>query len=669
MNGAEYFVEVAKTADITKLHPRVAQFLKDYLRGEKAVSFRDQWVVNTQFPPYPSRAFDRFLHQCATERETWPLYSLTWAVTNRCPFACSHCYNAGRSQQDVPRAVFQALAPQLQERGVVMVHLTGGEPLWRDDLAVLAAQFDARSCVTVGTTGEGLTPARARQLRMAGVFGVGISLDSEWEEEHDRRRGRSGAFAMAVRAVGVAAEAGLYPYVVRMATRETLDHDRLLRYLHFVGRIGAREAHLLEPILAGRLAGHKDLAWRAEQRAQLIAHQREVALREDLPILSTFAYLEAPDTFGCGAGLTHIYIDGSGELCPCNVVPLSFGNVAREPLSVILDRMGRHFCAPRCVCAARQLAAHIPAGAAPTAPEESARLCAACLPRRHRRPVFFRVRAQARSCAGRPALRRAYDEVQAGYETWWLSEAARPVRALTDQLPLADMMNVFEAGCGTGFATALLAMRLPAAGRLLAVDISDGMLALARRRLKHSAAVARTRFKRADALRALRAQHDVDLVFTSWALGYIPLAPFVQASAHALKPGGWLALVVHRDRSPREPFALYAELVAQQPSVLTRRVAFDFPADAAALETILRQAGFTSIQVREDRVVFHLPTAEQVLAHLLKSGAGTVFYEAVDPAWRAPLSARFVSLLRARHPGAPSFDVTHDCLIAVARKT
>jgi glucose/arabinose dehydrogenase len=35
-----------------------------------------------------------------------------------------------------------------------------------------------------------------------------------------------------------------------------------------------------------------------------------VARRDDLPILSTFTYLESGSAFGCGAGLTHLYIDG-----------------------------------------------------------------------------------------------------------------------------------------------------------------------------------------------------------------------------------------------------------------------------------------------------------------------------------------------------------------------
>ena len=54
--------------------------------------------------------------------------------------------------------------------------------------AVVAAAFDDGVCLVVGTTGDGLTPQRARTLRVAGVFATGISLDSANEAEHDRLR-------------------------------------------------------------------------------------------------------------------------------------------------------------------------------------------------------------------------------------------------------------------------------------------------------------------------------------------------------------------------------------------------------------------------------------------------------------------------------------------------
>ena len=107
-----------------------------------------------------------------------------------------------------------------------MIDLTGGEPLLRSDLEEICASFDDRSCIIVGTTGWGLTPARARSLRASGVFGMGISLDSTDKCEHDRLRGRNGAFRATTQALANAKEAGLYPYIVAVATREFLERDR-----------------------------------------------------------------------------------------------------------------------------------------------------------------------------------------------------------------------------------------------------------------------------------------------------------------------------------------------------------------------------------------------------------------------------------------------------------
>ena len=212
----------------------------------------------------------------------------------------------------------------------------------------------------LGTTGEGLTAERAQSFRDSGLFAVGISLDSDQETEHDRSRGRPGAFRSALAALRVARESGLYPYVVSVATREFLQRSRFLPFLRFAAEAGALEVHLLEPSATGKLAGRTEVLLTAAERQQIFEYQAEAAQRADLPILSSFAYLESPESFGCGAGLTHLYIDGSGEVCPCNLVPLSFGNIAREPLGSILGRMGQHFCRPRTGCVGRLLAKQLP---------------------------------------------------------------------------------------------------------------------------------------------------------------------------------------------------------------------------------------------------------------------------------------------------------------------
>jgi MoaA/NifB/PqqE/SkfB family radical SAM enzyme/SAM-dependent methyltransferase len=662
MRGDTFFIEIAKRPPFTKLHPTVAAFFKNYLSHEKVVRFDDRWVVNTHFPPYPSRAFDNLANQFGLlgESSEGRLYSVTLAVTNRCDFRCWHCYNAGRSQVDMSFETLEKLARQLQDLGAVTVTLTGGEPLLRRDLAKVAALFDDRSMVIVGTTGAGLTADRARRLRDAGVFALGISLDSTIEEEHDRLRGVEGAFRIALDALETAREQGLYPYVVTVATRELLQPERFLPFLRFAAASGAVEVHLLEPSATGNLAGRTDVLLRAEDRKRIFDYQEQVAADESLPILSSFLYLESPEAFGCGAGLTHLYVDGSGEVCPCNLVPMSFGNVAHTPLLEILGTMRRHFCQVRTGCVGQLLARHFPPGPLPTPPEVSERICSEFLPRTHAVPRFFQVRAEARDEVGRPELQAAYDRIHADYDTFWLAEAAGPIDDLVRRVQWTGTERVFEAGCGTGYATAQLAAR---AREIVAADLSAEMLELARERLGGHRSD-NVRLVAGDALAIMKDAGLFDVIFSSWVLGYIPLRPFFDAASGALGPGGRVAFVVHRENSPREPLEIFAELVARDPTALTKRVAFDFPRDGDHVRDELAQVGLRVVDLWEGAAVFRYDSAEGVLEHLLKSGAGTAFHDAIDPARRGKLTEEFLEKLALRHPSG-TYEVVHEYIACV----
>jgi MoaA/NifB/PqqE/SkfB family radical SAM enzyme/SAM-dependent methyltransferase len=666
MRGDDFFLKMATHPPLTKLHPQVADFLKTYLRGEKAIPFDNRWVINTQFPPWPGRAFNNLVDHFLRD-DGRRLYSVTLAVTNRCPFRCWHCYNAGRSHDDIPLDALKRLAANIQELGAVIVTLTGGEPLLRKDLAEICRAFDDRSCITVGTTAWQLTKIRARELRDSGVFGVGISLDSADRSEHNGMRGRKDAFDIALKGLENAREAGLYPYVVSVGTRDFLERKRFMDFMRFVKEAGALEVHLLEPCATGRLAGRKGIALTNAERKLIVDYQREIAGRDDLPVLSTFTYLEGRDAFGCGAGLTHLYIDGSGELCPCNLVPLSFGNVIHEPLEGIRERMGKYFALPRPACVGRTLAPHSGSGPFPVPPEVSERICKDHLSQNHPLPRFFRIRKRFLETAGREELAEAYDRVHSTYEGAWVAGAGKAVRDLVKRLRLKGSERVFEAGCGSGYGTALLAERLRGGGSVTAADISAGMLGQAGKRIS-ARRLGHVDFILQDAVEALSRRQGFDLIFTTWVLGYIELAPFFKAASHALAPGGHLALVVHRENSPQREFEIFSELVAREPLVLTKRVAFDFPRDAAHLREAVEQAGLQMIESWEGSAVFRYRTAREVLDHLLESGAGTVFYDAIDGRVRDRLTDEFLSILGRRNGRRKTFEVKHDFLACIARK-
>ncbi len=669
MKGNEFFLEASKRPPFSKLHPMVASFFKQYLEQEKVIQFNDQFILNTHFPPYPSPAFDRLadnfsqVGDCHNRR----LYSVAWAVTNKCDFHCWHCYNAGRSREDVPFEGLKRVASDLQKMGAVMITLTGGEPLLRHDLEKIVGLFDERNCLILGTTGSGLDPVRARDLKENGLFGVGISLDSASEEIHDHLRGVKGAFRTAVKGLQVAASEGLYPYLVSVATHGFLKAENFWPFLRFAKDIGALEVHLLEPSATGRLAGKQDALLSGSERQRILEYQAEVANNEDLPILSSYTYLESPEAFGCGAGLTHLYVDGSGEVCPCQLVPISFGNILIDSLAEILERMGQHFSSPRAACCGKVLAKHIPSGELPAGLPISEEICERHLSKEHKKPRFFKVLRESQAEVGQAELKDAYDHIHESYDQFWLDKAGTPIETLVARLPIEDFRMILEAGCGTGYATALLSSRIAERAHLIAVDLSDGMLEEARKRLafRNSSSIT---LKTGDALDELEREGPFDLIFSSWVLGYIPLAPFFAAAYRALQKEGLLAFIVHKENSPKEPLEIFGEIIGRNPSALQKRVAFDFPRDLDHLKSAVEAAGFELLDTCEDAITFQYSTPEEVLEHLLKSGAGTAFYEALDPNRRTGLEKEFLEILAGRHQADNRFDVIHDYLVCVARR-
>ena len=121
------------------------------------------------------------------------------------------------------------------------------------------------------------------------------------------------------------------------------------------------------------------------------------------PVVSSFAYLESEEMFGCGAGYHHLYIDAVGNVCPCDLTPLAFGNVLTRPLGEIWAEMGKWFGLPRCGCLMKELSRKWPEGAGklPLGKEVSAALCGKC-PRGEKLPGMYQRLFKDQAKAGRP---------------------------------------------------------------------------------------------------------------------------------------------------------------------------------------------------------------------------------------------------------------------------
>ena len=147
-----------------------------------------------------------------------PIRVLAWELTRRCPMACKHCRGAARDAAcagelsgDECRRVLDTLAAAYPApRRKPLLILTGGEPMYRDDLEALVRHATGLGfpCV-LAPCGRFATPERLRALKEAGIRALSISVDGPDAATHDAFRGIPGAFDVALRAMAAAREVGL----------------------------------------------------------------------------------------------------------------------------------------------------------------------------------------------------------------------------------------------------------------------------------------------------------------------------------------------------------------------------------------------------------------------------------------------------------------------------
>jgi len=120
-------------------------------------------------------------------------------LTHRCPLGCPYCSNPlelDRAGGELDSASWARVFREAAQLGVLQVHLSGGEPAARRDLAAItAAAHDAGLYTNLITSAVGLTPQRLAALVEAGLDHVQISIQDSIAASADHIAGYAGAFA------------------------------------------------------------------------------------------------------------------------------------------------------------------------------------------------------------------------------------------------------------------------------------------------------------------------------------------------------------------------------------------------------------------------------------------------------------------------------------------
>ncbi len=138
--------------------------------------------------------------------------------------------------------------------------------------------------------------------------------------------------------------------------------------------------------------------------------------------------------------------------------------------------------------------------------------------------------------------------------------AAAEVEELAGRVSRLGPELIFEAGCGAGFATRLLA-RIPEAWSIVAAESSVELLAEAHQALKAERELpGGVRLLHGDALEKLKEEQGLDLVFASQGLPGLDARSFFGAAYEALAPGGSLAFAASKAEAGSEGGQLLSRL-------------------------------------------------------------------------------------------------------------
>lgn len=329
------------TGPLSRVAAPVIRKINETFAGEKPISSGpDRIIFSTWIPPAPSPAFDRMVSSqvAALTRRRIPDQA-SIGIVRACPNDCLHCSAPSRrgdvlSSEDILRVIGEAL-----DLGSYMISFDGGEPMLRHDLPTLVAGVDERAIAASFSSGFGLTEERGRDLKRAGLYAVRVSIDSPHPEEHDRFRGREGAFSDALIGIRNALEAGLMVDLFMVAS--PMNIDDLEDAYSLAAELSVQELSLYEIVAVGRWSSHADEVLTGADVERLRRFHLEKNRRPEGPRVSAFPYLLGPEMFGCFAGRRWLHVDASGDVLPCAYMPTPFGNVRDRSLRDIWRDMGR----------------------------------------------------------------------------------------------------------------------------------------------------------------------------------------------------------------------------------------------------------------------------------------------------------------------------------------
>ena len=318
------------------------------------VRFGNQVLLDSTFPPFPSRAFDKRIRNYINNLDLTELPTgiVSISTTNSCPYACAFCSTNAKhkTETDLDEELLKRTITQVEGLGVPSIILHGGEPLYRYDRFLrLVKHVSDDICLWMFTTGYGATAEKTRELKDNGLFGVWVSLDHFEPEVHNRQRGNPQAFDNACKAVELFKAAGVYTCLSLVPPPDFVEPENFKKYYDLARDLGAAEIRVMEMKPSGRacqgVIPHSPILENLQKTLF-----KDPAYQDYPPLSGLSTWLEKDPALGCQCRFEYLFITSTGEVQPCEAAEISFGNIQDEDFLEIYKRACKAFPQPATGC-------------------------------------------------------------------------------------------------------------------------------------------------------------------------------------------------------------------------------------------------------------------------------------------------------------------------------
>ena len=271
-------------------------------------------------------------------------FGLLAELTYRCPLSCAYCSNPVDLVDygdELSTAEWQRVIVEAHELGVLQLHLSGGEPLLRRDIAELASTArDLGMYTNLVTSALGLSRGRAEELRAAGVDHVQVSVQADEPAVSDRIAGTP-SFTRKVEACRLVKELG-WPLTLNVVLHRQ-NIDRIGAVLRLAEELEADRVELANTQYYGWAWRNRDALLpsrsQLEQAEEVVSAARtRLKGRMDVIYVLPDYYSRYPKPCMGGWAQRQLTVAPNGDVLPCpaaQTLPLPRASVRTDPLARI----------------------------------------------------------------------------------------------------------------------------------------------------------------------------------------------------------------------------------------------------------------------------------------------------------------------------------------------